>query len=155
HLSDEETGALDFTLTGFSTEYYTGPKEKIEIIRSQAQPFTVELPEVTAPVTKDQELGVITFKYDDEVITTATAIASRDVHAKYTTPQTLIPIPVKEPNHVTVLGWNFSKSFVYMFTLAFFSVALIILIQIQIMRRRRMVKRLRSKFVYRRKGLKF
>lgn len=96
-LADESNGQLELYLQHEDeSKYLTLSKSEGTKIRTfDENTVSIRYPVVSAPVISGEQVGVVEFVYDNEVIYSAPALASRTVDAEIESPKDLVPLDIK------------------------------------------------------------
>ena len=96
-LTDESNGQLELYLEHPTEEKLLtlSNSEGTKIRTFDEKTISIRYPVVNAPVQSGQQVGTVEFVYDNEVIYSATAIASRNVDAEIESPKDLVPLDIK------------------------------------------------------------
>ena len=83
--ADANKGQLDLQLLSDKPVYITDRTDKIEKLKADIKQFEQKvtlIPDLKAPITRDQELGTVTFSLDGAPVLTCKLLACRDVNSK-------------------------------------------------------------------------
>lgn len=96
-LTDESNGQLELYLEHPQEEKLLtlSKSEGTKIRTFDEKTISIRYPVVNAPVQSGQQVGTVEFVYDNEVIYSAYAIASRTVDAEVESPKDLVPLGIK------------------------------------------------------------
>ncbi|MBE7092295.1 MAG: D-alanyl-D-alanine carboxypeptidase [Clostridiales bacterium] len=96
-LGDESNGQLELYLQHHEeSKYITLSKSEGTKIRTfDENTVSIRYPVVSAPVKSGQQVGTVEFVYDNEVIYSAPALASRMVDAEIESPKDLVSLGIK------------------------------------------------------------
>lgn len=111
-LADESNGQLELYLQHEEeAKYLTVSKSEGTKIRTfDENTVSIRYPVVSAPVLSGEQVGMVEFVYDNEVIYSAPALASRTVDAEIPSPKDLVPLDIKGKIRIS-FGFLLSKYF--------------------------------------------
>ncbi len=111
-LADESNGQLELYLQHEEeAKYLTVSKSEGTKIRTfDENTVSIRYPVVSAPVMSGEQVGMVEFVYDNEVIYSAPALASRTVDAEIPSPKDLVPLDIKGKIRIS-FGFLLSKYF--------------------------------------------
>ncbi len=140
---DESNGQLELYLQHPNEQKYItlSKSEGTKIRTFDENTVSIRYPVVNAPVKSGQQVGVVEFVYDNQVIYSAPALASRNVDAEIESPKDLVSLGIKGKIRVS-FGFLTSK---YFLIPVISIVALILLAGGFLYLRRRQVMRMRAR----------
>ncbi len=111
-LTDESNGQLELYLDHSQEEKFLtlSKSEGTKIRTFDENTISIRYPVVNAPVQAGNQVGVVEFVYDNQVIYSAPALASRTVDAEIESPKDLVPLGIKGKIRVS-FGFLTSKYF--------------------------------------------
>jgi D-alanyl-D-alanine carboxypeptidase len=142
-LTDESNGQLELHLIHpDETKYITVPKSEGTKIRTfDEKTIMIRYPVLKAPQKTGDTVGTVEYIYNNEVIYSCTAVASRSVDAEIDSPMDLVSLGIKGKSRLS-FAFLTSKYFLIPTSII---VALLLLIGGFLFLRRRQVMRIRSR----------
>lgn len=142
-IDDESNGQLELYLQHPQEQKYItlSKSEGTKIRTFDENTVSIRYPIVTAPVKSGQQVGVVEFVYDNQVIYSAPALASRPVDAEIESPRDLVSLGIKGKIRIS-FGFLTSRYFLIPVILI---AALILLAAVFLYLRKRQAMRVRAR----------